>query len=77
MKAKDFRAKLSKKLGNDKAEAEIFDIRIWNIDEVAEYMGVSKKHVYNLVSRDEIPFRKKGKLYFIPREIYDWITEEA
>jgi len=59
--------------------SKLFDIQIWTIDDVANYLSVSKGHIYNLVSRNEIPFRKRGKrgkLYFIPQEIFDWIYEE-
>ena len=57
----------------------IFDFQIWNTDEVAKFLKVSRGHVYNLVLRREIPFKKKkkgGKLYFIPQEILEWISEE-
>lgn len=59
--------------------SKLFDIQIWTTDEVANYLKVSKGHIYNLVMKRKIPFRKgkgRGKLYFIPQEIYDWINEE-
>lgn len=53
-----------------------FTKQIWRIKDTAEYLGVSKGHLYNLVSRREIPFIKKGKLlYFIPSEIENWLLE--
>lgn len=70
------------------AEKEIsktlfFKNQIWRIEEVAEFLGVSVGHIYNLVSasrktrnKNEIPFRKRGKaLYFFPQEILDWVDE--
>jgi excisionase family DNA binding protein len=65
------RSHVSKRLEN-------FDIRIWLIEDVAKFLGVSIGHIYNLTSRREIPFRRKGKkgrLYFIPAEIMQWIDE--
>jgi excisionase family DNA binding protein len=54
----------------------LFDKRIWRIQHVAEFLGVSKGHIYNLVNRREIPFLKKGKiLYFIPLEVENWLHE--
>lgn len=50
--------------------------RIWNICDVCLYTGYKKGTVYNLTSQDLIPYRKKrGKLFFIPHEIQNWIDE--
>ena len=47
---------------------------IWRVLDVANYLGVTVGHVYNLVSRGEIPHIKKGKLvFFIPNEIETWV----
>ncbi|MBI2521460.1 MAG: helix-turn-helix domain-containing protein [Bdellovibrio sp.] len=58
-------------------QSQLFYInQIWRINEVAEFLRVSVGHVYNLASRREIPFRKKGgKLFFFPSEILKWIDE--
>lgn len=57
-----------------KSPSPLFDNLIWRIDDVAKFLGCSKGHVYNLVSDDKIPKRKKGKfLYFIPSEIVSWV----
>ena len=54
----------------------LFDKRIWRIIDVAEYLQLSVKTVYNKTSRGEIPFIKKGKtLYFRPEEIENWLLE--
>jgi len=54
----------------------LFDNLIWRIGDVVEYTGLSKGHIYNLTSRDEIPHTKKGKiLFFVPEEIRNWILE--
>lgn len=51
-------------------------IDFWKIDDVAGYTGYSKGTLYNLTSKDLIPHRKKrGKLYFVPSEIQNWIEE--
>ncbi len=50
--------------------------KIWNIKDVCLFTGYSKGTVYNLTSKGMIPHRKKrGKLYFIPTEIQNWIDE--
>ena len=54
----------------------LFDKRIWRTSDVAEYLGVTKGHIYNLCSRREIPYiRKRGLLYFVPHEIENWLTQ--
>lgn len=55
---------------------EIFDNRIWNILDVARYTGYHVGTLYNLTSKNLIPHRKKrGKLFFVPFEIQNWIEE--
>lgn len=54
----------------------ILENQIWKIRDVANYTGYSLGTLYNLTSRSLIPFRKKrGKLFFIPDEIRNWIDE--
>lgn len=54
----------------------LFDKPIWRITDLAVVLACSKGHIYNLVSRREIPYCKKGKfLFFIPNEILNWIQE--
>ena len=40
---------------------EFFDNRIWGIDEVCSFTTYAKGTIYNLVSRGEIPHRRRGK----------------
>lgn len=61
-----------------KYEDRLFEKKIWCIDDVTKVLEVSKGHIYNLTSRKEIPFIKKGRrgrLYFIPEEILKWLKE--
>ncbi|MEI6080011.1 MAG: helix-turn-helix domain-containing protein [bacterium] len=49
---------------------------VWKVADVANYLGVSIGHVYNLKSQGKIPYRKCGKLLrFIPKEIIDWLNQ--
>ena len=58
-----------------KASSQLFEIRIMRITDVAIMLTLSKAHIYRLVSEDKIPFHKKGKnLFFIEKEIIDWLT---
>ncbi|MFN8370504.1 MAG: helix-turn-helix domain-containing protein [Bacteriovoracaceae bacterium] len=53
-----------------------FKYKVWRINEVAQYLGVSPGHVYNLVSQGKIPHTKRGKLlFFIPEKILNWVYE--
>lgn len=54
----------------------LFENRIWQVEDVAKFTGYSVGSLYNLTSKNLIPHRKKrGKLYFIPVEIQNWIDE--
>ena len=56
--------------------SSIHDKRIWRVKDVAEFLGCSISHVYNLTSDEKIPKIKKGKfVYFVPECIHDWVLE--
>ncbi len=60
----------------EKKDTKLFEKSIWRVTDVADYLGNSKGHIYNLCSRRSIPFVKKGKqLYFIPKEIENWVLQ--
>lgn len=62
----------------DKIESKklFFENRIWSVRDVSEYTGYAIGTLYNLASQDLIPHRKKrGRLFFIPLEIHNWIEE--
>jgi|GEM_PF-2059010 excisionase family DNA binding protein len=66
------------KTNNKDLRKKLFEIQIWTIDDLALALNCSKGSIYNKVSKDEIPFHKKGergRLYFIPSEILEWIKE--
>ena len=57
---------------------ELFNIQIWTVKDAAKALDISVGHIYNLVCKKMIPFHqkgKKGRLYFIPSEILEWIHE--
>ncbi len=54
----------------------LYENQIWQIEDVAKFTGYSVGTLYNLTSQDLIPHRKKrGKLFFAPFEILNWIEE--
>jgi len=46
-----------------------------SIDELANFINMTKGSIYGLVHKNAIPYHKKGKLYFLKSEILDWIKE--
>lgn len=62
------------RLQSENTSEMLFDKLIWTVKEVAKCLDVSIGHIYNMKQRDEIPYRKiRGKLRFVPQEIYDWV----
>ncbi|MBT4790786.1 MAG: helix-turn-helix domain-containing protein [Halobacteriovoraceae bacterium] len=54
----------------------LFENQIMRINDVSKLIGCSRGHIYNLVSKDEIPYFKKGKfLFFFYSDILNWIKE--
>jgi predicted DNA-binding transcriptional regulator AlpA len=69
---------LNQESPSDKVESKklIFENRIWSVRDVSEYTGYAVGTLYNLASQDLVPHRKKrGRLFFIPLEIHNWIEE--
>lgn len=49
---------------------------VLRIKEVADLINMSEGHIYNLCAKNEIPFIRKGRtLYFIKKEIENWLLE--
>ncbi len=72
--------KITKKYDSVPEQLELFDIDqissgVWTVKEVAAYLKVSAGHIYNLISKGRIPFRKRdGIIRFIPNEIFNWLN---
>jgi predicted DNA-binding transcriptional regulator AlpA len=65
-------------MSEDKLETDqkFFENKIWSIRDTAGYTGYAVGTLYNLVSQNLVPHRKKrGRLFFIPLEIQNWIEE--
>lgn len=61
---------------DDRSSTKLFDKKIWRVKDVADFLGCSTGHVYNLTSDERIPKVKKGKfVFFIPEEIHNWVLE--
>jgi predicted DNA-binding transcriptional regulator AlpA len=61
------------------SEEQFFDKLIWGIDDVCAFTQYAKGTIYNLVSKGEIPYRKrskKGRLVFVPSEVIAWFKGE-
>jgi len=66
----------SERIFENKIDETLNGGNFWSVKDVARYTGYAVGSLYNLVSEDVIPFRKKrGKLYFVPYEIHNWIHE--
>lgn len=44
-----------------------------NVDQVANLIGYKKTSIYGLVKKNQIPYHKKGKLFFLKSEILIWL----
>ena len=65
-------------LTNQKATTKEQQIKdeLMTVETAADYLRMSRSSIYQLTSRLEIPFMKKGKrLYFKKEELRQWIEE--
>ena len=57
-----------------RTHTNIHSKKIWRVHDVALFLECSKKHIYELARKEEIPSFKKGKFrFFIPEEIEEWV----
>lgn len=49
---------------------------VWTVDDVAKELFCSTRHVKRLVSRDEIPYSRIGRLVrFSPSKVHSWLSK--
>ena len=57
-------------------ETNIITSKIMDIEQLSDYLGLSKSHIYKLTSTQNIPHSKRGKrLYFNKETINTWVLE--
>ena len=62
----------------EQVKSEIPNDELMTVEDVADYLKISFSAVYQLTSRKEIPFMKKGKrLYFKKNELCQWVEQES
>jgi excisionase family DNA binding protein len=51
--------------------------QVMDIKELAEYLGIGKSTIYNLIRQKKIPASKIGKQYRFSREVVDsWLRDK-
>lgn len=68
---------MSKTKGQNTDPRPLFSKEIWTIKDCAAYLQKSEAHVRRLKREKKLPFRKQGTLYFIPREVREWMDQGA
>ena len=48
---------------------------LFTIEEASQYLNLAKQTLYGLTSKNQIPFIKRGKLYFIKTDLDKWLTD--
>lgn len=68
------RQELESYFNNQIQTGESIPDSLFTIQETAEFLSLAVPTIYGLVSRNEIPYSKKGKrLYFSRLELMDWV----
>jgi excisionase family DNA binding protein len=49
--------------------------KLMTIQEASEFLNLAQQTIYGLCSKRNIPFVKKGKLYFSKKELTAWLLE--
>ena len=64
----------------NRIEQHIFGLKpILNVDELTDYTGFRKSHIYKLVHKNLIPFSKPGGkiLFFERKKIDEWLLQNS
>jgi len=65
-----------KPTGTSVSGGVVFDKLVWSVEDVARELSVSQRHVFRLVSSDQIPYCKVGRvLRFSPVKISEWLQK--
>ena len=58
------------------------DEQLWRVEDVARYLGLTRKGVYGLVETRRIPFvrmpgrgRRGGPIRFVRSELLEWVQQ--
>ena len=63
-------------IGSPSSGGSFIEKLVWSVEDVARELHVTSRHVYKLVSNDEIPYAKVGRLVrFSPVRIYEWLNK--
>jgi len=69
-------------LKSNSENSSIYDEQVWNIDEAAEFLKLSKQDIYSKISekttpdpQKRIPHHRKGRktIYFLRSELLAWV----
>ena len=53
------------------------DKQVMDIKELAEYLGIGRSTIYNLIKKKKIPASKIGKQYRFSKEVVDsWLKDK-
>jgi len=60
----------------DGSSDPVFDKLVWSVHDVARELSVSVRHVRKLISSNQIPYSKVGRLVrFSPVKITEWLQK--
>jgi excisionase family DNA binding protein len=63
---------LKNQKGNDSSAVED---KLMTLQEASKFLNLAPQTIYGLCSKRNIPFVKKGKLYFSKKELTAWLLE--
>lgn len=57
-------------------EKGMADLTLYNVDDMAKILKLTKSTIWRMIRRGEIPYTKKGKMYYFPKPIIEkWIKD--
>ena len=67
---------MSKKFIAEWGENSMADMTLYNVDDMAKLLDVTKVTIWRMIKRGEVPYTRKGKRYYFPRPIIEkWIKD--
>ncbi len=58
------------------SQSQVFEKLVLTVEDVAELIGCSRRHVYKLISMDRIPYAKVGRrTVFLRSRVCEWLLQ--
>ena len=69
---------MKKKITQEGGEKTMADVTLYNVDDMAKLLGISRQVVIRHVKKGTIPYQRIGRFYYFPKALIEkWIKDNT